>query len=195
MAYILHLYWMSNLSSKRKCVLISMLTEHKVINSLIYCADWNQWPPSYGRDYLLWHSIYFLFLPLFNSLYYYCSLTTGNFTSYLFLFTYDSFWLSTNTLLWLSISTIVSWLTMTPLLYVDSGWVVYCTLTHNESFSYCLQLPLFTWLIVLNYYKYRRLWALSPQTWLLVSYGTTVQSNIPHLSSSRLVSIHSKYSS
>ena len=28
---------------------------------------------------------------LFNSLYYYCSFTTDNFTSYLFLFTYDSF--------------------------------------------------------------------------------------------------------
>ena len=99
---------------------------------------------------LLWHTTYFLFFLLFNSLYYYCSLTTDNFTSYLFPFTYDSFWLSTNTLLWLSISTIVSWLTMTPLLYVDSGWVVYCTLTHNESFFYCLQSLLFTWLIVLR---------------------------------------------
>ena len=35
-----YLYWMSNLSSKRECVLISTLTERKVINSLIYCADW-----------------------------------------------------------------------------------------------------------------------------------------------------------
>ena len=122
---------------------------------------------------VLWHAIYFFFFSLFNSLYYYGSLTADNFTSYLFLFTYDSFWLSTNTPLWLSISTIVSWLTMTPLLYVDSGWVVYCTLTHNESFTYCLRLLLFTWLIVLNYYKYRRLWSLRPQTWLLVSYGTT----------------------
>ena len=30
---------MSNLSSKCECVRISMLTERKVINSLIYCAD------------------------------------------------------------------------------------------------------------------------------------------------------------
>ena len=35
-----YLYWMSNLSSKREYVRISMLTERKVINSLIYCADW-----------------------------------------------------------------------------------------------------------------------------------------------------------
>ena len=55
------------------------------------------------------------------------------FTSYLFLFTYDSFWLSTNTPLWLSISTYCSlthydsvtihWLIMSRLLYSDSRWV------------------------------------------------------------------------
>ena len=33
--------------------------------------------------------------------------------------------------------------------------------------------------IVLNYYKYSRLWSLRPQTWLLVSYGTLNLRNCP----------------
>ena len=61
------------------------------------------------------------------------------------------------------------------ILYLDSGWVIYCTLTHNESWTYCSVTLIVTWLIILRYYKYRRLWSLRPQTWLLVSYGTTVQ--------------------
>ena len=69
------------------------------------------------------------------------------------------------------------------LLFRDSLWLPYYTLTQDESSTvhwltmsrslivyslYCLQDSLFS-----DYYKYRRLWSLRPQTWLLVSYGTT----------------------
>ena len=69
---------------------------------------------------------------------------------------------------------IIRWLIMTP----------YCTLTLDESLTVfdsqwvvylLLWLLLLSWLIVLKYYKYRCLWFLRPQTWLLVSYGTTAQ--------------------
>ena len=86
---------------------------------------------------LLWHVIYF-----FSFLYLTSCITTAvtwltTLLRLLFLFTYDSLWLITNTLLWLSIGTYYSLTHYDSILYFDSGWVVYCTLTHNESFTYC----------------------------------------------------------
>ena len=150
--------------------------------------------------YFVWHAVmtrdlFLFFFCLFNSLYYYCSHMTDNFT-------FDICFCLPMTR---SDSVLTRYCDSVLVLQIrDSLWLPYYTLTQDESFTvhwltmsrsfivynfYCLQ-----WLIVFNYYKYRRLWALSPQTWLLVSYGTTVQSNIPHLSSSHLVSIRSKYS-
>ena len=160
-----------------------------------------------GRQELLWHPIYF-----FSFLY----LTRCITTAVTWLTTLPSpicFCLpmthSDSVLIRCCNSVLVLWL----------RWLVmthYYTLTHYESstvqwltmsrVTYCSSDPLSKWhycpcdaycgrdSIVLNYYKYRRLWSLRPQTWLLVSYGTTA--NTPHLSLHIALSlICSKYSS
>ena len=71
-------------------------------------------------------------------------------TQYWYSLFLDSLWLST-----------IQWLTMSCILIV--------TVTHCPSDAYCSCDS-----IVLIYYKYRRLWSLRPQTWLLVSYGTVI---------------------
>ena len=75
---------------------------------------------------LLWHPIIFFFFSLFNSLYYYCSHLTDDFTfaicSCLPITHSDS------VLIRCCDSVLVllfRWLVMTPVLYVDSGWVIY----------------------------------------------------------------------
>ena len=125
---------------------------------------------------MLWHPIYFFSFCLFNSLYYYCSYRTDDFTfaicfclpmthsdsvlirrcdSVLVLLFRDSLWLS-YLMLTQDESSTVLWLTMSRLLIVYN--------------PYCLHDSLFS-----NTIKYRRLWSLRPQTWLLVSYGTTAK--------------------
>ena len=119
---------------------------------------------------------------LFNQLYYYCSHLTDDFT-----FTYHFCSPTTH-----SDSLPIHYCdSVLVLLFRDSLWLPYYMLTQDESFtvrwltmscslivynSHCLHDSLFS-----NYYKYRHLWTLGPQTWLLVSYGTTA--NTSHLSS------------